>query len=109
MSDFFLKVGNTKPSIVATLTIGGAPIGSLVGATVRFRMRDLNGVPGIYKVDAVAVIVDPATCAVRYDWVAADVDTAGTWVAEWQVAYADTSEQTVPNANCQIVYITARI
>lgn len=109
MSNFFLKVGDTKPSITATLTVGGAPIGDLMGATVKFKMRDLNGPAGVYKVNADATVVDGPTCAVRYDWVDADVDTAGTWVAEWFVTYADESEQTVPNADCQIVYITPRL
>lgn len=109
MSNFFLKVGDTKPSISATLTVNGAPIGDLMGATVKFKMRDLNGVAGVYKVNATATVVDNATCAVRYDWVPADVDTVGTWIAEWFVTYADTSKQTVPNADCQIVYISPRL
>lgn len=109
MSNFYLKVGNTKPSIAATLTIADLPIGNLVGATVKFRMIDINGPAGIYKVDADAVIVDPVTCAVRYDWIPADVDTAGTFVAEWHVTYGDLSEQTVPNASSQFVYISPRL
>lgn len=107
MSNFYLKVGNTKPSISAALTINGTPIGSLVGASVKFRMRDINGPAGVYKVDADAVIVDPVTCAVRYDWIPANVNTAGIFVADWHVIYGDLSDQTVPNASSQFVFISA--
>jgi hypothetical protein len=107
MSDFFLKAGDTKPSISATLTVGGAPVGDLTGAAVRFRLREQAS--GVLKVDAPAVIVNPATCAVRYDWLAGDTDTPGRYLAEWGVVYSDGSEQTVPNANFERVRIGRRL
>src|SRR4051794_37542646 len=76
------SVGNRNPSITETITSGGSPV-NLASATVKFKMRALNS--SILKVDAAAVVVTPASGTVRYDWAAADVDTAGNYLVWWEV------------------------
>lgn len=79
-------VGDRNPSITEQITSAGAAV-DLSGSTVRFKMRPLRG--ETLKVDQPAVIVAPASQGnVRYDWQAGDVDTAGFFLAWWEVTTA---------------------
>lgn len=95
MADFTMKAHDLAPSIEATLGFEGTTdIPDLTGATVTFIMRrDSDVAP---KIDADAVIVDPATGRVRYDWVTGDTDEVGVFKAEWQVLYPGAKPQTFP-------------
>jgi hypothetical protein len=65
-----------------------------VGATVKLQMRAVES--QTLKVDTGAVIDDAPNGLVHYNWAAADVDTAGYFVAWWRVTisgqYEDTPE-----------------
>lgn len=75
-------VNNRNPSITETITIDGSAV-DLTLATVKAQMRRVGS--STLKVDASATIVTPAAGTVRYDWAAADVDTAGEYVFWWKV------------------------
>ena len=75
-------VGNRNPSITETITVGGVAF-DLTGATVKFKMRALGS--STLKVDAAAIVVSAPAGTVRYDWAAADVDTAGDDLVWWEV------------------------
>lgn len=75
-------VGNRDPSIAETLTIAGVAK-DLTDCTVRFKMREAQS--SVLVVDQAATIVTPLAGQVRYDWLAADVDTAGTYLVWWEV------------------------
>lgn len=92
---FYIKQNDTSPAMLATLQDANGSAVSLVGASVRFHMRSVNG--GNPVVDAAATIVTPASGLVRYNWLAADTNTVGTYQAEFEVTYADTSIETFPN------------
>lgn len=78
------QVGNRNPSITENIVdTAGAPI-DLTGATVKFKMRAVGS--STLKVNASATIVGSPTLGnVRYDWAAPDVDTAGDYLAWWEV------------------------
>jgi len=99
-----LKRGDTAPPVEATLryAASGAPV-DLTGASVLFVMRQ----PGADtpKVQRAATIVDAVAGAVRFDWQAADTDTAGAYVAELQVTLPGGAVMTVPNGG----YLTVKI
>lgn len=82
MSDLVWYVGDRSPSITETITIDGVAF-DLSSSTVKFKMRAANS--DTLKVDAAATLVTPAEGTVRYDWAAADVDTAGDYLAWWEV------------------------
>ena len=92
---FYLKQNDTAPSIRATLENGnGDPI-DLINATVRFHMRALGS--NTTKVDAAATVISAALGIVQYNWVAVDSNTIGTYTAEFEVTYPDTTVETFPN------------
>ena len=102
---FYLKRGDTSPSLLYALSPTSVV---LTGATVRFNMR-LKG--GAVKVNRAAAVIVTATGTptVRYDWSAADVDTAGFYEAEFEVTYSGGAAETFPNGDYIQVNITADI
>jgi len=92
---FYLKQNDTAPSIRATLKDGSGNVIDLTGASVNFHMKDLNGT---IKIDASAVVIDPATSGiVQYNWTSSNTDTAGPYSAEFEVTYSDGSVESFPN------------
>lgn len=100
---FYVKHNDTSPAMLATLQDAEGNAVNLTGATVRFHMRSVGG--GNPVVDAAATVVTAASGIVRYNWVAADTDTAGTYQAEFEVTYADASIETFPNDGYIVVQI----
>jgi hypothetical protein len=76
-------IGNRNPSITETIKNDDGSAHDLTGQTVKFRMRPVGS--ATLKVDAAATVVSAAAGTVRYDWAAADVDTAGQYLVWWQV------------------------
>lgn len=91
---FYIKENDTSPSLAATLKDAAGTVIDLTAATVRFHMR-VSGAAA--KVDAAATVVSAANGTVRYDWVAADTDTVGTFEAEFEVTHSDSTIETFPN------------
>ena len=100
---FYIKQNDTGPAMLATLQDANGNAINLTGASVRFHMRSVGG--GNPVVDAAATVVTAASGIVRYNWVAADTDTVGTYRAEFEVTYADASIETFPNDGYIVVQI----
>lgn len=102
MATFSIKRNDTSPALEYTLS----PEVDLTAASVRFHMR-LRG--GATKVDAAATIVTVNPGVVRYDFVAANTDTAGIYDAEFEITYSDSTLETFPNVGYIAVKIDADI
>lgn len=106
MTDFWIKRGDRKDSVEATLKDATGATVDLTGATVTFNMR----APGAAspKVSASAVNLDTGTATrgkVRYDWAAADTDTAGLYYAEFEVTFADGKRASFPSHTHLVVEV----
>lgn len=107
-ADFVIKSGATFPPIAATLTDADGVALPLAGpgvAAVHFRMKPMTG--GGAVVDHVAVIVNPTTGQVRYDWQAGDTAVPGYYWAEWAIVYSTGATQPVPSDDYLRVLVTA--
>lgn len=94
MSDYTVKVGDAGTVISAILEDPGGAV-DLTGASVSFLMADAQYRAA--KVNAVATIVGAATGEVSYQWQAADLDAAGSYIAEFEVVFPDASIATFPS------------
>jgi hypothetical protein len=93
---FYIKQNDTASFLTRDLKDAfGSPV-NVTGATVVFSMREKPA--GTVKVDAqAAVVVAAGTGRVRYEWTAANTNTANEYEGEFQVTYADGKIQSFPN------------
>lgn len=84
---FEIKQNDTMPPIRLRLTSGAASI-DLTAATVHLRIAGIG--------TRTMVVEDLAQSIVRYDWLAADTATPGTYHAEVKVQFAGSARQTIP-------------
>lgn len=104
MADFDIKANDRLPTIEATLGYGTpavqADLDALATALadpatrVSFIMRKAGDPTP--KIDKLATVADAAARRVRYEWVAGDTDTPGTYEAEWEVIFPSGKPQTFP-------------
>jgi hypothetical protein len=97
-----IKRNDTAPPFLATCADAEGDAVDISNSTVRFHMTDSSGT---IKVDAAADIVLGTAGTVRYDWAAADTDTAGQFKAEVEVTFADATIRTFPTTNFAFVRI----
>jgi hypothetical protein len=106
--NWFVKQNDTASAITRTLEDAAGAAVNLTGATVKFLMRPINGTTN--KVSAAATIVGSATLGnVSYAWTGTNTDTAGLYIAEWQVTYAGGAIQSFPNGAYDLVLISAEL
>ena len=103
-SHFYIKQNDTRPAIIANLTVANDAAGNLTGATVKFNMR--VDPAGAVKVNAAgATIEDAESGQVSYAWISANTDTADDYEAEFQVTFAGGAVQTFPGRNWIAVHV----
>jgi len=101
---FYIKQNDTAPIILVTLKDGNDAAVDLTGATAIFKMRPVGQTT--VKTDSAAIIHNADAGQVRYEWVAADTNTIGSYEAEFQVTFVDGKIETFPNADFIRITIT---
>lgn len=97
---FYIKAGNTSPTIQQTLK-GADGVGVvLTGAAVTITVLDRRGVAVVDE--AAATIVTEASGVVSYTF-AALLD--GVYTYSFNVVYADTTNETFPNTLYDIILV----
>lgn len=107
MADFAIKAHDRLPAIRAQLLSASdeQPVDLTAAQQVRFIM--VTQARAVI-VNAVAVIEAPATLGiVRYDWIAADTATAGSYLGEWEVTWTGGKKQTFPTATYHTIDVLA--
>lgn len=107
-ADFTIKAHDRLPSIKVMFAYRDAtgalqPIDLTDVTGVTFIMRTLTGQTP--KIKAAGTIESRKDGICRYDWIAADTDTPGSYVAEWQLTWVGGRTQTFPTKT----YITIDI
>lgn len=94
---FPLKRHDTLPALrVAVSDDDGYPLDLTTAISVTFSMKAYGAEDGVLKVEnEPATIEDIEGGVIRYDWLAADVDTAGQFTGEFEVTSTD-GKQTYP-------------
>lgn len=103
---FTIKQNDTSPAIQATLQDYAGNAISLIGATARFHMKSIDG---LVVIDAPMTIVNASNGTVLYSWQTSDTNVAGTYYAEFEVTYSDTSIETFPNTDNIAIVITPEL
>ena len=108
MADFYAKVGDVGRTIeTQILDAAGNPI-DITSATVTFRMWHSGASSA--KVNAAATVVDGPNGKASYTWAAGDTDTAGDWLADWNIVItAGVNVLTVPTDGWNHVLITSSV
>ena len=101
--DAWWKQNDTAPAIAEQLLDGLGVAVNLAGATVKF-MGWLQGDTAV-KVNAAATVTDAALGKVSYIPIAADTNTPGDMLVEWQVTFGGGAIETFPNADWQKVRV----
>jgi hypothetical protein len=93
---FVLTQGDTGRPLLSTLYDGNPSVVPLTtpGTTVVFQMAPVDG--GSLKVNAPATITSPPGGGVAYQWIPADVDTAGAWRGVFVVTVPGQGVETYP-------------
>ncbi len=109
-STFTIKQGDLAPPLQATLTDSTGQAINLtgnLGITFQMKLRQHAQHDAVaLKVDAAASVVGAATDGVvEYDWVGADTDEIGDYIAEFKMIGSDSKPRTVPNPS----FITVRV
>lgn len=105
------KRGDTGPPAVVTCLDGENPVDLTFATSVKFLMGTVaangNATP---KVNATASFATDRTSGnVIYNWVAADLNTAGTYQAEVEVTWSNGQKQTFPANGYLTINVVADI
>jgi hypothetical protein len=93
---YLMKRNDRMPSLETTLYNGSVPLDLTAATSVKMIAKGFGATTP--KIDAAMTVVAPATGGVvRYDWLAADTDTAGTYRLEFEVTWNTGKKQTIPN------------
>jgi hypothetical protein len=92
---FYVKQNDTSPAMLAKLQDGEENTINLAGTSVRFHMRKNGAKENV--VDAPAVVISAPDGLVRYNWVGSDTAEVGSYLAEFEVTYTDSTVETFPN------------
>lgn len=102
----YMKRHDTRPYLDVRLTDadGNAYDLSASGTTVTFTMKKSED--ATIKVDSQScTIVNASTGAVRYEWAAANTNTAETYLGEFEVTYSNGDKMTFPSKDVLAIVI----
>ncbi|QCC48100.1 BppU family phage baseplate upper protein [Halobellus limi] len=100
MVDYKITQNDRYPALVGFCRDEDGAAVDLTDATVEFHMK-ARGSDAV-KVNESASILDATAGKVAYQWRAGDTDTAGVFLAEFEVTYSDGFPETFPSEPLEI-------
>lgn len=107
MSTFYIKTGDTKPALTATLVDSGGTAVNLTSATVQLIYRPIG--TGVAATTRTMTITSASAGTVSYTWVAGDTSTAKQCEYVIKVTFADASVQTFPGEGVARFTVQAQV
>tara|TARA_R100000951_G_scaffold114510_2_gene119542 strand:+ start:521 stop:844 length:324 start_codon:yes stop_codon:yes gene_type:complete len=101
---FYIKQNDTAPIILVTLKDGNDAAVDLTAASAVFKMRPVG--QSTVKINSAAIIHNADGGQVRYEWVAADTNTMGSYEAEFEITFSDGKIETFPNSDFIRITVT---
>ena len=103
---FHVGRGDFLPDITIAATYSdGAVIDLTTATSPKFIMRSASAADlSTPKVNTTATVVDGSAGTMRYSWAGTDTDTAGTYIAEFEVVI-DGKKLTIPNRKQKLIVI----
>lgn len=106
--DYFVRQGDQGLLIRTVCEDEHSVAVSIANAAVAFHMKSIRG--GTLKVNAAATNENStATGQTSYALLAADTDTPGLYLAEFQVTFQSGAVQTFPNGGYILVKVTEQV
>lgn len=104
MATIYMAEDSRRPSLRVQLVDADGPVDVTGASSISFIMSK----DGVAKVNNSANVTQEvgALGIVRYDWVAADVDTPGDYVARWLVTWSTGVTQEFPSSRYDRVVIS---
>lgn len=103
----YMARNDLLPALSITCTYAdGTPVDLSTATSPKFYMRDTRDASAVAKVSATATVSDGPNGELTYAWNSGDTDTAGTYVAEFEVQIGG-RKLTFPNGP-QIMKVVVR-
>ena len=107
MIDFWIKQGDTLPSLDAVLKDSkGTPVDLTTATAVRF---DLRRSEGGTLLGGAAALRGGVAGGVRYNWAPADTTIAGIYNGEFVVTFPGGKEETFPSQDSIVVQVVPEV
>lgn len=106
MATVYLKQNDTKPDLQVTVNDDNGVAVDVTSATIAFHM---NTSAGVVKVESAGTIVTAASGIIKYVWAVGDLDTVGTYNAEFQITFSDSSILTTPSKGYLTIVVGAEL
>lgn len=95
---YYIKRRDTCPPLDYQALHGTTPVDITGATTILFKMRSTVNT-GSTKVNGSASILDGPNGLMRYQWISTDTDTAGDYLGEFEVTYANGCVETFPTTS----------
>jgi hypothetical protein len=101
----YMVRNDTKPYLDATLTDASGDAIDLTDTTVTFTMVNSETITSQKVLAQECTILNSGLGQVRYEWESEDTNTAGTYLGQFQIEYADESKLTIPTTDSLAIII----
>ena len=101
---FYIRRNDRRPILVAELSDEDGPVDLSAASAVEFHMSSAIG--STAKIEAAATVSNATEGEVTYTWVTGDTDTAGSYLAEFEVTWTDGTQESYPDPGYFLIVVS---